>query len=345
MTKLSIEADKFKINGRYTYSGRVFEGKPVGGLLFNVRAVQAIFDDENPDTRQCWLYPDMNEWDPDRITEEFITALPAWKNQGILAFTVNLQGGMPIVQTELSQPWINSTFRSDGSLKPAYLSRTREVLVAADELGMAVIIGLYYFGQDEQLEDEKAVIVGVKNAVGWLLETKYENIIVEINNECDVPAYEHEILKPGRVHELIRHAKNLTTEGRRLLVSTSFSGGKLPTEEVLEEADLILVHGNHQMPDSIKQLVKKIRRTGVYRNQPKPIVFNEDGTDTRNLDAAFEVYTSWGYYDQGKNNYKDGFQSPPVNWEINTKAKQKFFSRVAEITGQTNRRNLKSHQS
>ena len=332
MTKLSIEEDRFKINEHYTYIGRAFEGKPVEGLLFNLRAVQAIFDDENSGTRQHWAYPDTNQWDPGRNTEEFITALATWKRRGILAFTINLQGGMPIVKTEFSQPWINSAFRSDGSLKQGYLSRTRKVLAAADELGMVVIIGLYYFGQDEQLKDEKAVIAGVENAIAWLLETKYENIIVEINNECNVPAYEHEILKPDRVHELIRRAKNLTTEGRRLLVSTSFLR-QLPTERVMEEADLILVHGNRQTPDNIKQLVKKIRRSGVYRNQPKPIVFNEDGTDTRNLDAAFEVYTSWGYYDQGKNNYKDGFQSPPVNWGINTKDKQKFFSRVTEITG------------
>jgi len=332
MTKLEIEKDKFKINGQYTYAGCIFENKPVEGLLFNVRAVQAIFDDENPDTRKYWKYPDTNEWDPDRNTDEFISALLDWKKHGILGFTVNLQGGMPIVKTEFSQPWINSAFYPNGSLKPTYLSRLQKVLDAADQLGMIVIVGLYYFGQDERLQDEDAIINGVDNAVKWLLRTGYENIIVEINNECDVPAYEHEILKPERVHELIKYAKKLTLGDRRLLVSTSFSGGKIPTEEVLKEADLILVHGNRQTPNGIKRLVAEIRSTDIYRHQPKPIVFNEDGTDIRNLDAAFDVYASWGYYDQGSNNYKDGFQSPPVNWRINTKTKQKFFKHVAEIT-------------
>jgi hypothetical protein len=36
---------------------------------------------------------------------------------------------------------------------------------------------------------------------------------------------------------------------------------------------------------------------------------------------------SWGYYDQS------GFQSPPVNWGINTETKRQFFQIVKTITG------------
>ena len=42
---------------------------------------------------------------------------------------------------------------------------------------------------------------------------------------------------------------------------------------------------------------------------------------------------SWGYYDQGSNNYVDGYQSPPTNWGINTAPKQAFFAEVANLTG------------
>jgi len=66
MTELSIRGEEFLLDGRPTYEGRVFEGKGVQGLLFNVRAVQATFDDENPETRHYWAYPDTGEWDPNR---------------------------------------------------------------------------------------------------------------------------------------------------------------------------------------------------------------------------------------------------------------------------------------
>ena len=40
-TAVSIEKDKFHINGRPTYEGRSWKGKPVEGLLMNSRMVQA----------------------------------------------------------------------------------------------------------------------------------------------------------------------------------------------------------------------------------------------------------------------------------------------------------------
>jgi hypothetical protein len=67
-TKVAIERDKFLINGQPTYKGRTWNGKPVEGLLFNSRMVQAIFDDSNPETRDRWAYADTKKWDPDRNT-------------------------------------------------------------------------------------------------------------------------------------------------------------------------------------------------------------------------------------------------------------------------------------
>lgn len=331
MTTVEICGEKLKIDGEYTYAGRFFEGKPVEGLLFNVRAVQATFDDENPETVANWRYPDTGTWDPERNVEEFIEALPDWKAHGVLGFTINLQGGMPIVKTERCQPWVNTAFRPDGSLKPEYLARVSKVLKAADTLGMVCIVGLYYFGQDERLDDEKAVINGVENAVSWLMETGLRNMMIEVNNECNVSAYQHEILQPRRVHELIIRAKNICQD--RIPVSTSFCGGFVPPDEVLQAEDFVLEHRNGLTPERIKHLVEEIRSRGPYREKPQPFIFNEDGINIRNLDAAFDMYCSWGYYDQGANNYQDGFQSPPVNWRINTEAKKRFFNRVAEITG------------
>jgi hypothetical protein len=49
--------------------------------------------------------------------------------------------------------------------------------------------------------------------------------------------------------------------------------------------------------------------------------------------ASVDEYESWGYYDQGQSNYQDGFQSPPVNWAINTDNKKQFFELVKKVTG------------
>ena len=50
-TTIDVAGDRFRINGEYTYPGRVFRGHRIEGLLLNSRFVQAIFDDLNPETR------------------------------------------------------------------------------------------------------------------------------------------------------------------------------------------------------------------------------------------------------------------------------------------------------
>ena len=66
-TKVSIVGNAFHINGQPTYRGRMWQGKKIEGLLMNSRMVQGIFDDENPDTRGLWAYPD-GPYDADRNT-------------------------------------------------------------------------------------------------------------------------------------------------------------------------------------------------------------------------------------------------------------------------------------
>jgi len=60
----------------------------------NSRMVQSNFDDLNPATRQQWAYADTQVWDADRNTREFLDAMPAWHEHGLLAVTLNLQGEM-----------------------------------------------------------------------------------------------------------------------------------------------------------------------------------------------------------------------------------------------------------
>jgi hypothetical protein len=334
-TEVSIRGDMFYINGRPTYEGRTWQGYKIEGLLFNSRMVQGIFDDLNPETRPQWAYPDTGQFDAERNTREFIAAMPEWRKHGLLAFTLNLQGGNPRGYGR-DQPWHNSALTEDGQLRPDYMKRLERILNRADELGMVVILGVFYFGQDQRLKDEAAVIRALDNAIDWVFDHDYRNVLIEVNNECNV-RYDHAILKPERVHELIERVKSHQRNGRRLLVSTSYGGGTIPRENVVRSSDFLLLHGNGVSdPNRIADMVRQTRQMPGYR--PMPILFNEDDhfdfdKPNYNFRAAVSEYCSWGYFDPGKNDYHDGYQSPPVNWGINTERKRQFFGKVKEVTG------------
>ncbi len=335
-TQVSIADDGFLINGAPTYPGRRYGGMKIEGLLMNSRMVQATFDDLCVETRERWAYPDTGEWDPGRNVAEFLAAVPAYRDHGLSAFTVNIQGGNPRAYTR-DQPWHNSGWTSDGQLRPECEERLRRVIERADELGLVVILGIFYFGQDERLESEDIVRGAVDLAVNWVLDGGFTNVLIEVNNECDVPRYEHEILQPHRVHQLIERAKGIARNGRRLLVGTSYGGGSLPGERVVAASDFVLLHGNGvEDPDRIAQMVQQTRALPTYR--PMPILFNEDDhfdfdKPRNNMLAAVSEYASWGYFDPGENNYRDGYQSPPVNWGLNTDRKRAFFELVKRMAG------------
>lgn len=336
MTEISIQGEQFLIDGRPTYSGRAWQGKRIEGLLLNSRMVQATFDDTNPVTRARWAYPDTGQYDAERNVTEFLAAIPTYKAHGLLAVTVNFQGGSPEGYSQ-EQPWENTAFTAKGELKPDYLARMARVIEGLDAEGMVAILGVFYFGQDERLADEAAVVQALDNTVNWVLAQDYRNVLLEVNNECDVPKYEHDILTPPRVHELIERAKTITHNGRRLLVGTSYGGGTIPRPNVVKASDFLLMHANFVAdPNRIVTMVRDARATPGYR--PMPILFNEDDhfdfdKPWNNFVAALSEYCSWGFFDPGRNNYCDGYQSPPVQWGLNTERKQGFFSLLREITG------------
>lgn len=335
-TIVSIKGDQFYINGELTYKGRYWQGSKIEGLLLNSRMVQGIFDDSNPETRDNFIYPDTKKWDPDRNTNEFIGSMAEWRKYGLLAFTLNLQGGSPVGYGSMG--CVNSAFNEKGNLKTPYIDRFEKILNKADELGMAVMLGYFYFGQDQHLDNETAVINASDNITNWILNKGYKNILVEVNNECNVQ-YEHKILQPERVHELISRVQNMKKDGFRLLVSTSYGGGTIPMPNVVKTTDFILIHGNGiSNPLQITGMVEATRKVEGYT--PKPIVFNEDDhfnfeADTNNFVSAVRAYASWGYFDYRLKDegFEEGYQSVPVDWGINSARKKGFFKKLKEITG------------
>jgi hypothetical protein len=341
-TTISIEGDAFHINGQPTYPGRSYQGHKIEGLLLNSRMVQGIFDDLNPDTRARWDYPD-GPWDAERNTNEFIEAMPLWQQAGLVSFTINLQGGSPEGYSK-EQPWHNSAFTESGELQGGFMARLKRILDAADELGMIPMVGFFYFGQDQRLTDEAAVIRAVENATDWLLTTGHTNLLIEVGNEVDLSRFDHEIIRAPRGHQLIelvktRSAGRVNAPGGRLLVSTSMSGNKVPPDNIAAVADFMLLHGNGvKEPDRIRELVDLTRALPSYHGQP--VLFNEDDhfnfdQPDNNMLAALSRYAGWGYFDyrMAGEAFDDGYQSVPVNWGISSARKKGFFDLLAKVTG------------
>jgi len=330
-TELAIDGDRFLINNSPTYRGRSWNGHKIEGLLLNTRMVQGISDDRNPATVANWQYPDTKQWDADRNTREFVAAMPEWRAHGVLGFTLCMQGGNPRGYAA-QQPWITGAFTPRGDIIPEYLNRLRLILDKADELGMVPMVGVFYFGQDQVLEDGAAVRRALKNTVEFILSREYRNVLLEVANECNNRKYDHDVLRPDLIPLLIRDAKEITYHRRRLLVGTSFNGNTLPTPEVTRISDFVLLHGNGvKDPARIGEMVRAVRKQPGYK--PKPIVFNEDDhfdfdKPANNFTAAIGEYASWGLLDI------EGYQSVPVNWGIDTARKQGFFRLAKEITGQ-----------
>jgi hypothetical protein len=334
-TRVTIDGNQFFINGELTYKGRYWKGHKIEGLLLNSRMVQGIFDDMNPKTREKFVYPDTKTWDPERNTNDFIDHMEEWQRYGLLAFTLNLQGGSPVGYG--NSEWINSGFNEKGELRTDYMHRLERILNKADKLHMVVILGYFYFGQDQNLENEQAVINATDNITNWILTKGFKNIIIEINNECNIE-YDHKILQPARVSELIRRVRNTRKDGYNLSVSTSFGGGTIPDSVVVAASDFILLHGNGLNSFSqITDLVEATKNVKGYSSQP--LIFNEDdhynfNSDSCNFAAAVTSYASWGYFDYRMNDegFESGFQSVPVDWGINSERKKEFFNKLSEIT-------------
>ena len=375
-TTVSVDGDSFLINGVPTHQGRLFRGHSIEGLMMNSRMANAMFDDENKFTKHLWAYEKVDRRRADRNTDELIEMLPTYQSKGLDCIDINLQGASPIgyyrsdeegiadlmqrihavrpkatkdqiwagVPDTESQPWISGAFTASGDLKPAFMNRTSRIIEAADELGMVICLGYFYFGQDERLTDEDAVKAAVDNATKWVLEKRYTNVLIEINNESDVPRYEHEILCPPRVHELIERASVIKVDGKRLLISTSFSRRMVPTDAVIAASDYILLHGNGMHdPSELTKRVIDTRASESFRGQP--IFFNEDDhfdfeNDDNNFTAALEQRAGWGYFDPGPGaggaaaygDYEVGYQNLPINWTINTQRKESFFWFLSEVT-------------
>jgi hypothetical protein len=268
-TRVSIREGRWYLNDRVSYPGAAAEG-----LLVNVRMVNAVFEDRN-----------RSDFDPDANTDRFIARIPEYVAQGVRAFSICLQGGMPGYEGAL-----NSGFNPDGSLRRSYLRRVRQVIEASDRHGAVVILGLYYQRQDQVLADDDAVRAGVVNAARWVTDSGFANVVLEIANEFGHGGFDHRLLKTAEgMTDLIKLAK---ATGPALLVSTSGLGDGRSSEGVARASDFLLIHFNNTRLEDIDARIAALRRFG------KPVVCNEDdktvAEGARALELSVAHGASWG---------------------------------------------------
>lgn len=317
-TRYEIRRQDFYINGRKTYAELAGGDPNMQGLLFNTRFIQGLFDDRNPDN--AGKYDRFGKrFSPETNTDELIAALPAWYEKGVRAITVGLQGGGPIYTYEDWSVIDSGCFSSDGKqMDPAYCARLVRLLEACDKLGMLVIVSVLYQAQAHLLRDGTALAEAVRTACRFLSEQPYDNVIIELANEQDVGDFHsHPLISSGEgMGFLLRMAKEWCAG--RFAVGSSGGGGSWK-REILENSDVILVHGNGLRRREYYDFIRTVRQ-----NAPdKPIVCNEDSQCFSQLSVCRATHTSWGYY----NNLTK--QEPPADWGI-TAGEDAFFARRLE---------------
>lgn len=319
-THISVEGEKFLINGKLIYSEIEGSKKEVHGLLMNARFIQGLFDDKAAPERFARF--GRKVYDPEQNTDDLIKALPEWYAHGLRAFTVGLQGGGPVFTIDDWSTINNSPFSEDGkSFDSAYEGRLYRIIKAADEIGMVVIVSLFYQGQAPRLSDGTAIRNAVKTACALLKNENYTNIIIEVANEHNVGKFNmHPIIHSAEgISYLIELARE---ESGGMLVGSS-GGGGYANEEIAKASDVILIHGNNCTRQQYYNLIKKVRSWTLN----KPIVNNEDSPCIGQLEVSYKNGVSWGYY----NNLTK--QEPPTDWRITSGQDMFFARRMAEGIG------------
>jgi len=318
-TKISLQGNRFLINGNLVYSEIPNVNPKSLGLLWNQRVVQGVFDDKIDRSRFNLFKAGV--FDPEKNTDNLIAALPEWYTYGMRAITVCFQGGWPVTAVEVSQI-DNNPFGTDGkSIDPAYAARMDRVIKACDEIGMICIVSILYWAQANYLKDGRAVVNAVKIASKFLKDGNYTNVIIEIANEYNIgPFASHPVVHYPESMVLLMQMARENSGG--MLVGCS-GGGIMADKEVVEESDVVIVHGNGATRGEYYDFLQKVKGWA----DGKPVLCNEDSPCCSRIDVALECDTSWGYY----NNYTK--QIPPAEFGVLPGEDHFFARRIARTVG------------
>lgn len=368
MLELTIREGSFYQGGAPTYTagaGFPRADERLAGLLLNHRVINGIFDDLSDthdydgDGRDDWAYPDTGRWDPERNTDLFVQAMPFWREHGVIAFTIGLQGGNPFISSPppkgLSVEAVDaSAFAPDGSLRPAFMARLGRILDQAKKLDMVPIVNYFYQGANRRVREE-CIEAAIENATLWLLErgSGAQGLIIDLANECPSGRYWPALQLP-HIHNLIYYLKdtvdlysNRTGREQHVYVGASLlppysipeNIARIP-DAFLRAVDLLLPHGNKLSTAQIREGISALReRAYVVSGKMLPIVFNEDiqetpqdlsqdsGGDLEHLQVCIEEHVSWG------NLIRSHQRVPCLDWAGGTAVQRAWFERTRQLAG------------
>jgi hypothetical protein len=361
VTVVTAVGDDWYVNGTIINEGSQY----VEGQMLSARMVQALFDvedDGGPSDPTDYQYPgEVSTWtaprDPDRNVAEFIAAIPTYRSYGLNMVTVCMQGG---AVGRASGNWIIggngiSAWNPDGTIKAAWKTRLIALMEACDDEGMILNLQCFYHNRDDVLTNETAVTNALHTLIDIILDPAengsrhFRNVLFEVVNEAGT-TQAHTMLNIGSMGTTIPDLKSYVStnhSGKTLLFSCSRPGGSSPDNAIIGVFDYISLHTNNDTPTDVINSINATLAKGNYNGCPIQVTedntpFGEaEPTSFPNMVAAVETCgRGWGFYDQPDYieltqpgaNYIDGFQSPPVNWGVNTPRKQLYFDAVDSYT-------------
>jgi hypothetical protein len=306
------KSDRFYVRGsqgstwQLTYSGPAYRRQARGKLML-LRLAQSLFDDESLEGHR---------FDPDLNTQQVIDALDFYKQHGVLAISVGLQGDSPrdnerinsVSGGESGKPGGKkgasvSAFRSDGSLKPGWLNRLERLLTAANERGMMVCLVYFHPGQDEIFESPNVIPTAAKNITDWLIEKNFRNVVINVADEWDLDgrSWGHARFIPDNIDrfvELIRERFNHADY--TLAIGAASSGNMRYPDSLAQVCDVVLLHGNGRTPG------EKLGRLRQFQATKRALwmVQDDNGQETTlanlarekaSADALFRDGAGWGF--------------------------------------------------
>ena len=291
-----------------TYTGSQYMAAAQGNLM-NARCANALFQDEGHIGDGTHAYANIAGFDPEANVQNLIDALPSYKEHGVIAITVGMQGGSTgysySVEDGHTQHMV-SAYDANGDLRigtgtitapesGTWWDRAKRLIEAARDNGMIVILSLFYQRCDEIITVDNTNHTYIKNAIDnscdFLYQNDLRNVIVEIANEYNIATrFQHNYLYTNSstdgIGAAVRQAQAWFTNNSTWKIPVSASSttpASWDDNEVYTVADVALVHGNaiedfrDPNPHDTTTQMQNVLNVTDY-----PVVMNEDDNYTNN---------------------------------------------------------------
>jgi len=296
-----IRSARFR-DWQQTYSENEYRNRARGKLML-VRAAQGLVDDEGST---------LPAFDPDANTNRLMEALAVYKEHGVLAVSVSLQGAPAHSEALGSSPGNGPTaprqavsaFKPDGSLNSAWMERLERLLTAADRLGMVICLIYFDPSQDQVLESPETILAAARNVTQWLVDKDFRNVVIDVASEWDLNVengWDHFNFVPENIALLVTEVRErFNNADFSLPIGASASPRMAYPASLARLCDVILLHANGRTPREKMALIRPLR------NARKPIWIIEDYNTTaatlENLSlqsesarSVFQATAGWGY--------------------------------------------------